>query len=86
MNTNPFYGYLQFYMYAIKDTHVCFSFTYLELRRSASGVLPGVTTGLGKYEGLCGKAGASVNSCISVSSSAQCSGGVVNGLSVMAAD
>ena len=47
-----------------------------------SGVLPGVSMGLGKYEGLCGKAGASINSinCISLSSSAQCCGCVVNGL------
>ena len=44
-----------------------------------SGVLPGVSMGLGKYEGLCGKAGASIN-CISLSSSAQCCGCVVNGL------
>ena len=47
--------------------------------QSASGVLPGVTTGLGKYEGLCGKAGTSINSIngISLSSSTQCSGFVV---------
>ena len=40
--------------------------------QSASGVLPGVTMGLGKCEGLCGKAGTSINSfnCISLSSSA----------------
>ena len=44
--------------------------------------------GLGKYEGLCGNAGASVNSfnCISLSSSAQFSGcAVVEGLGVMTA-
>ena len=37
--------------------------------RVKPGVLPGVTTGLGKCEGLCGKAGASINSfnCISLS-------------------
>ena len=38
--------------------------------------------GLGKCEGLCGKAGASINS---LSSSTQCSGLVVNGLGAMAA-
>ena len=43
--------------------------------------------GLGKCEGPCGKAGASINSfnCISLSSSAQCSGCVVNGLGAMTA-
>ena len=55
--------------------------------QSASGVLPGVTTGLDKNQVLCGKAGASINSinCISLSSSAQCSGCVVDGLGAMAA-
>ena len=52
--------------------------------QSTSGVLPGVTMGLGKCEGLYGKAGASIN-CISLSSSAHCSGCVVNGLGAMAA-
>ena len=55
--------------------------------QGTSGILLGVTTGLGKCEGLCGKAGASIDSfnCISLSSSAQCSGCVVNGLDAMAA-
>ena len=54
--------------------------------QSASGVLPGVTTGLGKYDGLCGKAGASISiNYISLSSSTQCSGCVVDGLGAMAA-
>ena len=50
--------------------------------QGTSGVLPGVTMGLGKCEGLCGKAGASINSfnCIFLSSSAQCSGCTVNEL------
>ena len=49
--------------------------------QSAPGVLPGVTLGLGKNEGLCGKAGTSINYCMSLSSSAH----VVNGLSAVAA-
>ena len=55
--------------------------------QSLSAVLPGVTTGLGKCEGLCGKAGASINSfnCFSLSGSAKCSGCVVDGLGAMAA-
>ena len=52
--------------------------------QSASGVLPGATTGLGKCEGLCGKACTSING-TSLSISAKCSGCVVDGLGAMAA-
>ena len=55
--------------------------------QSPSGVLPGVITGLGNCEGLCGKAGTSINliNCIYLSSSAHFSGCVVDSLDAMAA-